>query len=85
MLIALIFAHLVDIHIPTSQDFLHEYEMENDRANKEAEETMSDPDASDQDRADAIDQLFGPKGNYAWKVLQTEALPKRCSHIKATV
>jgi len=65
MLLTLIFAHLVDIHIPTSHDFGFEYEMERERANREAEETLDDPDASDQERADALDQLFGPTGNHA--------------------
>lgn len=66
MLIALIFAHVIDIHLPTSHDFGREYEYDKDRANKEAEETLQDPDASAQDKADALDQLFGPTGNHAW-------------------
>ena len=65
MLLTLIFAHLVDIHIPTSHDFGHEYEMERERANKKAEETLQDPEATDQEKDEAIDHLFGPKGNYA--------------------
>jgi hypothetical protein len=57
--------HPIDVHIPTSHDYLFEYEYERMRANQEAEAVLKDPEASSEDLDNALDQLFGPNGNRA--------------------
>jgi hypothetical protein len=58
-------AHPIDIHIPTSHDYLFEMEYERMRANQEAEKVLADPDASREELDGALDQLYGPNGNRA--------------------
>jgi hypothetical protein len=63
MFLALIFAHVVDIHLPTSADLQFEHETQKERANERAEETLNNPDSTESDLEEAIEQLFGPNGN----------------------
>ena len=42
-------AHPIDIHVPTSHDYIFEWEYERMKANQEAEETIDDPDSSSED------------------------------------
>lgn len=56
-------AHPLDLHLPTSYDYLLESEFEKDSANKIAEEKLNDANASEEDVQKALDQLFGPNGN----------------------
>jgi|GEM_PF-7081945 len=58
-------AHPVDIHLPTSYDYLHETEYERDRANKEAQKTLDKDDSSEEEIQRALDQLYGPNGTRA--------------------
>lgn len=57
-------AHPVDAHLPTSSDYELDWH-ENDRANREAERVLKDPEATCSERERAIDQLYGPKGDHA--------------------
>lgn len=58
-------AHPVDIHLPTSYDYMFETEVERSKANEDAENTLNDPSSSEQEKNNAIDQLYGPNGNRA--------------------
>lgn len=57
-------AHTLDAHLPTSADYQLELE-ENDRANRRAQETLRDPDSTQEELNRAQDQLYGPNGNHA--------------------
>lgn len=58
-------AHPIDIHIPTSHDYMFEWEYERMKANQEAEEILEDPNSSSEDLDKALEQLYGPNGNRA--------------------
>ena len=58
-------AHPIDIHIPTSYDYLFEWEYERGKANQEAENVVDNPESSQEEIDKALDQLYGPNGNHA--------------------
>jgi hypothetical protein len=58
-------AHPIDIHIPTSHDFMFEMEYERMKANQDAEKVLEDPESSRDDLDKALDQLYGPNGTHA--------------------
>jgi hypothetical protein len=56
-------AHPIDIHLPIAEDFLLEYEYHKQKAIQEAEDTLSDPDSTQEERNKATEHLFSDKGN----------------------
>ena len=58
-------AHPVDIHLPTSYDYILENEYERSRANEKAEEVLNNPESYSDEIDKALEQLYGPNGNRA--------------------
>ena len=56
-------AHPLDLHLPTSYDYMLEREYEMERANEEAAKTLNDLDAKPDDIDRALEQLYGPNGD----------------------
>jgi len=53
-----VFARLVDIHIPSSEELYIELMKERDQENRQAERTLEDRDSSEEDKVRAYNTLL---------------------------